>query len=170
MPEMKFCPRCARPLVDGEVAGRVRRHCADSECGYVFYDNPLPVVAALVEHEGDVILVRNKGWPEGWFGLVSGFLERGESPEAGALREVKEEIGLDGEIEALIGVYEFTQRNEVIVAYHVRGRGTLVIGDELEAVKRVPPHKLRAWPFGTGNAVRDWLARRAVHTSSRTEP
>jgi ADP-ribose pyrophosphatase YjhB (NUDIX family) len=127
-------------------------------------------VAALLEHDGDIILVRNKGWPDGWFGLVTGFLERGETPEEGVLREVKEEVGLEGEVASLIGVYEFTQRNEIIAAYHVRGRGTVVVGDELEAVKRVSPDKLRPWPFGTGKAVRDWLARRSVHTSSQNEP
>jgi len=53
-------------------------------------------------------------WPKSWFGLVTGFLERGESPEAGCLREVQEELGLDeAEIVSLIGVYEFTVRNEV---------------------------------------------------------
>jgi ADP-ribose pyrophosphatase YjhB (NUDIX family) len=134
--------------------------CADETCGYVFYDNPLPVVAALVEHEGNVLLARNKGWPEGWFGLITGFLERGESPVAGILRELKEEVGLDGEIVGLIGVYEFAQRNEVIIAYHVRAHGTVVLGDEIEAVKNVPPDKLRAWPFGTGLAVKDWLEAR----------
>jgi NADH pyrophosphatase NudC (nudix superfamily) len=157
---MKFCPQCARPLDDRETAGRVRRVCADEACGYVFYDNPLPVVAALVEHDGNVLLARNKGWPAGWFGLITGFLERGESPGAGILRELKEEVGLEGEIVSLIGVYEFPQRNEVIMAYHVRAHGTVVLGDEIEAVKSVPPDKLRAWPFGTGLAVKDWLEAR----------
>ena len=157
---MEFCPHCARPLIDREAAGRVRRVCEDPSCGFVFYNNPLPVVAALLEHEGNIILVRNKEWPAGWFGLVTGFLERGETPEEGVLREVKEEVGLDGEVVGLIGVYEFTQRNEIIIAYHVRGRGTVTVGEELEAVKTVSPDKLRPWPFGTGRAVSDWLARR----------
>lgn len=136
--------------------------CPDESCGFVFYDNPLPVVAALLEHDGHVLLVRNKGWPAGWFGLVSGFLERGESPEEGILREVKEEVGLDAEIVGLIGVYDFAQRNEIIIAYHLRGSGTVAIGDEIEAVKPVPVEKLRPWPFGTGRAVTDWLARRGT--------
>ncbi|HEY8428522.1 MAG TPA: NUDIX domain-containing protein, partial [Sandaracinaceae bacterium] len=78
------------------------------------------------------------------------------------LREVREELGLDGEVESLVGAYGFEQRNELIVAYHVRARGEVRLGEELEAFKRVPIEKLRPWPFGTGHAVRDWLARRAA--------
>jgi NAD+ diphosphatase len=160
MKEQKFCPWCAAPLVVREHAGLSRRLCDAKDCGYVHYDNPLPVVAALVEHEGSVLLARNKGWPAGWFGLVTGFLEKGESPEEGTLRELREELGLSGAIVKLIGVYPFPQRNEIIVAYHVRAEGTVALGDEIEAYKRVAPDKLRPWPFGTGLAVADWLKSR----------
>ena len=153
-----YCPQCATPLTERTDGGRPRPACP--ACGYVFYDNPAPVVAALVEHEGDVILARNKGWPNSWFGLVTGFLERGETAEAGLLREVEEELGLHAEIVSFIGVYSFFEMNQVILAYHVRAEGEITLGDELAAYKRIPPEKLRPWPLGTGHAVRDWLARR----------
>lgn len=155
---MKFCPRCATPLVPREAGGRSRLACPAESCGFVFWDNPLPVVAAIVEHEGAVVLVRNHGWPEKLFGLVTGFLERDESPEAGVLREVKEELGLDAEVVRLVGAYAFPQRNELIVAYHVRATGPITLGEELAAFKSIAPEKLRPWDFGTGLAVRDWLA------------
>jgi ADP-ribose pyrophosphatase YjhB (NUDIX family) len=88
---------------------------------------------------------------------VSGFLERGETPEAATLRELKEELGLDGEIVAMIGVYAFVEMHQLIVAYHVRATGTVRLGDELADYKRVPPDRLKPWPMGTGHAVRDWL-------------
>jgi NAD+ diphosphatase len=157
---MRFCPSCASQLSPREEDGRIRMACSSESCDYVFYDNPVPVVAALVEHGETVLLVRNKGWPEKWYGLVSGFLEKGESPEEGVLREVKEETGLRGEIVSLIGAYPFVEMNQVILAYHVRGHGDLVLGDEIAGVKAVPPDKLRPWPLGTGHAVRDWLAAR----------
>jgi NAD+ diphosphatase len=160
MPEMRFCPASTKPLGRREESGLPRLACPDATCGYVFYDNPTPVVAALLEHEGAVVLVRNKGWPDEWFGLVSGFLERGEAPEAGVLREVREETGLEGELAGLIGAYAFPEMNQVIIAYHVRGRGEVALGAEIAAARRVTPEKLRPWPFGTGPAVRDWLARR----------
>jgi NAD+ diphosphatase len=154
--EMKFCPRCATELKAGE-----RRVCPKEGCGFIDYQNPLPVVAAIVEHEGHVLLVRAKGWPEKMFGLVTGFLEKGEDPKTGIVREVKEELGLEGEVVSLVGAYTFEMRNELIVAYHVRATGTVKLGDELEAFKSIAPEKLKAWPFGTGLAVTDWLARRS---------
>ncbi len=117
-------------------------------------------MAALVEHEGQVLLVRNRGWPEKWFGLVTGFLEACETPEDGVLRELKEELGLDAELVRLIGVYAFAERNEVILAYHLRATGTVALGEEIAEVRAVKPERLRAWPFGTGLAVADWLAAR----------
>jgi NADH pyrophosphatase NudC (nudix superfamily) len=157
---MNFCPKCGKPLSDRTLEGRTRRVCADASCGYIFYDNPTPVVAGVVEHEGNVLLVRNHGWPEKMFGLVSGFLERNESPSDGMLRELREELGLEGEIVRLIGVYPFEMMNQLIVAYHVKASGTVKVGDELAGYKAIAPDKLRPWEFGTGQAVKDWLASR----------
>jgi NAD+ diphosphatase len=144
------------------MEGRERLACSSESCAYVFYDNPTPVVAALVEHGPTVLLVRGKGWPEKWYGLVTGFLEKDESPEQGVLREVREELGLRGEIISFIGAYAFAEMNQLILAYHVRAQGEIALGEELAGVKAVPPDKLRPWPLGTGRAVRDWLERRAL--------
>ena len=76
---------CARPA-------RIRT------CGYVHWNNPLPVVAAIVEYEGKILLARNAAWPEGMFALITGFLENGETPEEGIAREVLEETSLQAEI------------------------------------------------------------------------
>ncbi|MBN1453360.1 MAG: NUDIX domain-containing protein [Anaerolineales bacterium] len=154
----KFCPQCATPLVTAEIDGILRQKCP--ACDFVFWDNPIPVVAAIVEHEGKVILTRNKGWPEKWLGIVAGFLEKGESPENGALREVQEELGLEGEIVSFVGHYPFELRNQIIFAYHVRAEGEITLGDELESIKAVPPEEVRPWDIGTGPALKDWLAAR----------
>ena len=74
----QFCPRCKTALVARELGGRARQACPREECGFVAWDNPVPVVAAIVERNGEVVLVRNIGRPEGWYGLVAGFLEKGE--------------------------------------------------------------------------------------------
>jgi hypothetical protein len=66
-----------------EGVARERRACAGAECGYVQWGNPVPVVGALVEHEGDILLARNAAWPEGFFALVTGYLEANEDPRAG---------------------------------------------------------------------------------------
>jgi NAD+ diphosphatase len=151
-----FCRSCGARLEILPLAGRLRQVCS-AGCGHVEWGNPLPVVAALVEREGRIVLARNHAWAEGVFGLVTGFLEAGESPEAAVQREVKEELNLDARSVALIGVYPFERNNEIIIAYHVKADGEVVLNEELAEFRLIPPEKLRPWEFGTGLAVRDWL-------------
>lgn len=152
-----FCPLCSAAMVVRHDGERDRRAC--SACAFIHYDNPLPVVAAIVETAEGVVLVRNVGWPEKMFGLVTGFLERGETPEDGVLREIREELGVVARKPTLIGVYAFAERNELLVAFHVEADGPFVLSSELAGHKIVPKARLKPWPFGTGQAVADWLAR-----------
>jgi NADH pyrophosphatase NudC (nudix superfamily) len=162
MKPFSFCPRCAKPLLDRDRDGTIRRCCPDDACGFVQYENPTPVVAAIVERDGCVILVQNKGWPGAWFGLVTGFLEKGEDPREGIVREIREELGLDANRVTFFGHYAFEAMNQLIIAYHVVVEGEWALGDELAAAKAVPIEKVRPWPMGTGPALADWLAARAA--------
>ena len=137
-----------------------RLACSNEHCAYVFYNNPVPVVCAIVELDGRVVLCHKKGMPETWFGIVAGFLEKGETPEQGVLREVEEELGLKAEITGFIGYYSFFMANQLILAYHLKTQGVITIGSELDAVKLVLPEEIKPWPHGTGPAVKDWLAKR----------
>ncbi len=165
MPTMNFCPQCASPLIKGEASGRERLLCS-KPCGYIYYNNPLPVVGAIVEYDDDtVVLTQNIGWPADWFGIVTGFLEKGETPAEAILREIQEELGLEqAEIVEFLGIYPFYQRNEIIFTYHVKATGSITMdATELQAIKLVPISKLRPWPFGTGPAVKEWLAKRGIN-------
>jgi NAD+ diphosphatase len=157
---MKFCPQCGHELALAEVDGRSRLRCTSATCDFVHWDNPTPVVAAIVEVGDCVVLTRNKGWPEKWFGLVAGFLEKGETPENAILREIKEELGLEGKIVSFVGIYSFFERNQLILAFHVQAQGEIQLGEELEEVKLIPPEEVRPWSMGTGPALRDWLNAR----------
>jgi NAD+ diphosphatase len=162
-PSYKFCPHCAAPLVLRNAAsfgGLPRQGCPNEACGFVWWDNPAPVVAALVEYRGSVVLARNHAWAAGAFGLITGFLERDEDPALAVLREVKEELDLDASSADLIGVYPFTRKHEVLIVYHVLADGEIRLNEELAEYRLIAPEKLKAWDFGTGLAVRDWLARR----------
>jgi NAD+ diphosphatase len=158
--EFKYCPICTTPMVARELGGRPRRACPSETCGFVAWDNPVPVVAGIVEREGGVFLVRSCGWPETWFGLVAGFLEPGESPEQGIIRELEEELGLTAATEPrLIGAYPFERMNQIIFVYHLEaGAGEVRLCErELVDYRHVPIVKLRPWSRGTGPALRDWL-------------
>ncbi len=56
--------------------------------------NPVPTVDIIIRYMGGIILIRRKNPPEGW-AIPGGFVDYGETLEAAALREAKEETGLD---------------------------------------------------------------------------
>ena len=155
-----YCPRCATPLETRETGGRMRAACP--ACAFVHWNNPLPVLAALVEVEGRILLARNAAWAHGMFALITGFMEADETPEAGIARELKEETNLDADRTTLIGVYEFMRKNELIIAYHVEASGTIVLNEELAEFRLVEPAKLRPWRAGTGYAMADWMRARGL--------
>lgn len=119
----------------------------------------MPVLAAIVEHEGKIILAHNKSWPAGMYSVITGFLEKGEEPQQGVLREVNEELGLHGEIVDFIGVYPFARMNQLILAYYVKTTGNVILNDELTGIKKIEKNKLKGWSFGTGPAVKDWVEK-----------
>ena len=161
---MKYCPQCGSPLIQLPISGRDRLTCQDAQCGFVHWNNPIPVVAAIVEHDDHVVLVRNVGWPEHWYGLVTGFLESGEMPEEGVLREVEEEIGLKPEMQSYIGMYEFYRANQLLIAYHVtvNSHDVNLCRHEIADHKWVHVEEVKPWTAGTGVALRDWLSARGI--------
>jgi NAD+ diphosphatase len=165
MAQVKYCLYCGHELSTKNINGKDYQACPANNCEYVHWDNPLPVVAAIVEHQGNVLLARNKAWPQKFFGLITGFLEKGESPENAVLREVKEELGLDAKLENMIGVYTYLEQNQIIIAYHVSAEGEIKMGEELAEVISLPPGKVRPWNFGAGPAVKDWLEKRGIKRS-----
>ncbi|AXQ31557.1 NUDIX domain-containing protein [Solimonas sp. K1W22B-7] len=157
MSRFRFCPQCGTPLASQDREGVPRMVCG-MNCGYVFWNNPTPVVAAVVQHGDDLILARNVAWPGKFFALVTGFLEASDpSPEEAVVREVEEELGLKGRTPTFIGHYRFERMNQIIIAYHVIAEGEIHLGAELAEYIRVPPAQATYWPAATGLALRDWL-------------
>ena len=162
---MNFCPNCGSALERRSIDGGERACCPDTACAFVEWDNPTPVVAALVEFNGQVLLARNAAWRRGMFSVITGYLERGETPEQCALREVSEELGLEGRIAGYIGHYSFVAKNQLILAFHVVASGEVRLNAELLEYRLVAKEKLKPWPFGTGPAVRDWLISQGLGDS-----
>lgn len=154
-----FCPTCKSDLSPDEDSYLA---CVNDSCNFVYYENPTPVVAAVIEYkDGNVLLAHNVKWPPKIFALVTGFLEKHEHPEEAVLREVKEEVGLDAEIRGFLGHYMFKRLNQLIIAYHVYSDGEVVLDDpEIDEVKVLPFEKVKTWPTGTGEALKKFLERK----------
>lgn len=159
-PDYQFCPRCATRLTVLPLAGRERNACPS--CHFTHWNNPLPVMAALIQVGEEILLARNAAWPPKTFALITGFLEAGETPELGLRREIKEETNLDVDEANLIGVYEFSRKNELIIAYHVVASGQIELSEELAEYRMVAPADLKPWRAGTGLAVADWMRGRGL--------
>ena len=162
--EYKFCPLCTESLESKVVGGAERRQCTGKACEFVFWNNPTPVLAAITHRNDEVILIQAIGWPEHWFSLVTGFHEAGETAEEGVLREVKEELGLNGTVQSLVGVYSFFEMNQVIIAYDVLVDDDDITLDTNELVdyKIIKTKELKTWPSATGQAAKDWLAAQGI--------
>jgi NAD+ diphosphatase len=161
----KFCPQCTTalaPIEQMEDGGpKTRLRCA--ACDFTHWNNPTPVLAAVVEcvdRGGQVLLARNAAWTHRMFALITGFMEAGETPQEGVAREVTEETGLSVDAVSLIGVYDFQRMNQVIIAFHAQARGEIVLSPELAEYKLFAPQDVRCWPAGTGYALADWLRTR----------
>jgi len=168
MSAYRFCPQCATPLalrVAEEDSGpKERLRCP--ACNWTHWNNPTPVLAAVIEladRDGQLLLARNAAWSGKMFGLITGFMEAGETPEAGIRREVAEETSVSVDRLSLIGVYDFQRMNQVIIAYHALARGEIRLSPELAEYKLFTPESVRCWPAGTGYALADWLRSRG-HT------
>ena len=158
----RFCPNCATalaPVSQMEDGGeKTRLRCP--ACDYTHWNNPTPVLAAVIEYEGKVLLARNAAWPGKMFALITGFMEAGETPEGGIEREIKEETSLDTQSLKLIGVYDFQRMNQVIIAYHAVCSGEVSLSPELVDYRLYELDQLKCWPAGTGYALADWLRSR----------
>ena len=163
MNDWNYCPRCATELqmiaADEDGGPKERLRCV--VCGYTHWNNPTPVLAAIVEvGDGRVLLARNAAWPAKMFALITGFMEAGETPQEGVAREVKEETNLDAQSINLVGVYDFQRMNQVIIAYHVQATGEVRLSPELVDYRFYELADLKCWPAGTGYALADWLRTR----------
>lgn len=101
---ISFCHFCGSPLGRKTVEGRSRLFCR--ACDIPIYQNPVPATCLVVlDSRENLLLVKRSVAPKlGHWCLPGGFVELGELPDASALRELKEETGLSGTVEALLGV------------------------------------------------------------------
>ncbi len=114
----RFCQQCGHHVIERfiEAEHRTRHQC--EACGLIHYLNPRVVAAIIVSHRGRVLLQQRAVEPRaGYWTFPGGFLELGETPEQGAVRETREEVGLGVEPSALLGVYARPEVGIVLIVY-----------------------------------------------------
>lgn len=166
-PAYRFCPRCGHPL-DSRVlrAGEPPRLVCGA-CAFVFFLDPKVAAGVVFSYDGGVLLVQRAIHPSyGKWVFPGGYVDRGETLESAALREVREESGLVVRLTRLLGVYSFPANPVIVVAYagDVTG-GSLTIDDESLAVRSFPPAEIPwdelAFP-STVQVLKDYLHRPAA--------
>lgn len=101
------------------------------------FRNPFPTVDIIIEIDGGVVLVKRKNPPHGW-ALPGGFVDYGESLEDAAVREAKEETGLDIELIRQFHTYSKPGRDPrfhtITTVYIAKAKGTPKAGDDAKEV------------------------------------
>jgi ADP-ribose pyrophosphatase YjhB (NUDIX family) len=130
---IKFCPQCGNATESRLQYGKIQPTCPS--CGYIHFEDPKVAVAVLVI-DNDKVLLTKRIYPpsEGCWTLPAGFMDAYEDPMQAAMRECREETGLDIRITCLVDVIggrEHPRGADVLIAYggEVTG-GSLVAGDD----------------------------------------
>ncbi len=132
-----YCPHCRATMGQREDGGELRPVCP--ECGFVQYLNPAPGAGVVLLREGRVCLVRRKFEPKaGEWSLPTGFMEWDETAEETAVREAREETGLEVELTDLYAVESGVLPPDIpvlVVFYRARETGgRLEAGDDADEV------------------------------------
>jgi len=165
-PAFRFCPVCGSPfeprvLRTGEPARLV---CTSGACGFVFYLDPKVAVGTVITRPNrDIVLVKRAIEPGyGKWVFPGGYVDRGEEVTLAAIREAREEAGLDVRLDHLIGIYSYAGRTPIIIVYAATlVGGELVVDEEGLEARWFAPTAL-PWDelafLSTREALRDFLA------------
>jgi ADP-ribose pyrophosphatase YjhB (NUDIX family) len=130
----RFCPVCgapsqARVLKTGEPARLV---CTSEACAFVFYLDPKVAVGTIIRGDDERILLVRRAIEPGYGKWVfpGGYVDRGEEVLVAALREAREEAGLDIRIDRLVGIYSYAGRTPIIIVYAATTSGSVVVVDD----------------------------------------
>ena len=117
--DFRFCPVCGGALESRSLKNGDPARLVCTACGFVFYLDPkLAVGTIITDEQNRVVLVRRAIEPGyGKWVFPGGYVDRGEEVQAAAVREAREETGLDVRLDRLINIYSYAGRVPVIVVY-----------------------------------------------------
>jgi len=138
--------------------------CTSPTCGFVFYLDPKVAVGTVITRPNrDIVLVKRAIEPGyGKWVFPGGYVDRGEEVTLAAIREAREEAGLEVRLDRLIGIYSYAGRTPIIIVYAATlAGGELVVDEEGLEARWFAPTAL-PWDelafLSTREALRDFLA------------
>jgi len=128
----RFCPQCGGALERRVLKATEPTRPVCTACGFVFYIDPKIAVGTIIETaSGGLVLVRRAIDPGyGKWVFPGGYVDRGETLTAAAVREAREECGLDIRLDALVNIYSYPGRAPVIVVYAATAVGGELCSDD----------------------------------------
>jgi 8-oxo-dGTP diphosphatase len=162
--DLRFCPRCAGALAPKSLKPGEPPRLVCASCGHVFYLDPKVAACAICMLDGGIVLLRRTIEPQvGKWVFPGGFVDRGETVTAAAVRETLEEVNLRVSLMGILDVYSFPGSPVVVVVYAAEYvSGDLKACDECDEVKVFPPEKI-PWNDlafdSTRAALRDYVRR-----------
>ncbi|MDP6957977.1 MAG: NUDIX hydrolase [Planctomycetota bacterium] len=167
--EPDYCIKCAGSMEKKVPKGESRERSICSECGYIHYLDPKIACGTIPEYEGKLVLIRRKIDPRaGYWSFPCGFMEIDETTSEAAIRETKEETGLEVKLQDHLGTYSYTKGwwggSVVIVAYTatILSDPIPIAGDDAAEARFFSPSEIPwddlAFKSST-EALRDWGQR-----------
>lgn len=160
----KYCYQCGKSLSLKNIDNNYIPYC--EKCEKLFYSDPKLVVVVLVEHNNKLVLIKRSFEPAmGRWCFPSGYVNKGEKVEKAAIREVKEETGLDIIIKEFIGLYSSDDNPVIIAAFSAKSiGGKLYSGFETDAVDLIEIDSLSDFPFEFDkNIYNDYLSIKNIN-------
>ena len=128
----RFCPSCAGPLESRLLKPGEPERLVCSLCGQIIFMDPKVAVGTIIVNgEGQIVLVRRAIEPGyGLWVFPGGYVDKGELVTAAAIREAREEAGLEIKLERLLNVYSYQGRQIVVIVYAATAIGGELCHDE----------------------------------------
>jgi ADP-ribose pyrophosphatase YjhB (NUDIX family) len=167
----RFCPRCAHALERRRLKKSEPERLVCPLCSFVFYVDPKIAVGTIIRTATSRLVLLKRAIEPGYGKWVfpGGYVDRGEPLTMAAIREAREESGLEIRLDSLVNIYSYAGRAPVIVVYAATAlSGALTPDDESLEVAEVEDAAI-PWDQlafrSTGEALHDYLAGRLLPLS-----